>query len=308
MKRLICGLLAALLLLLPCVSCAREEAEEDGQGYVIYCLANPEEAGGGDAIVGVPAELELPEGAELTAQAAAIVEKVMTGVDGYASPLPEGIQLRGIEISGRRAYVDFSARYAALTGIRLSLADYCVTLSLTQLEGISAVSITANGQDLFYRDSTVMMSRDVLLSSMEDVLETVSVELYFQDEDGQLAAEQRNIDLYEGQTLAESLISALLEGPESRELAPLLPEEFVINGIRVENGICYLSIPGTSLETLPDDPWQQELILRSLGSSIYSMEGVDEICLLADGGEIQAFGEVPVDIIRLRPEEEEQEN
>ena len=296
--------LLCLLCLLACVSCARKEAEEDGRDYVIYCLADPEEAGGGDAIIGVPTELDLPEDADLTEQAAAVVEKVMAGAEGYASPLPEGIQLRGIEIKGRRAYVDFSGRYAGLTGIRLSLADYCVTLSLTQLEGISTVSITANGQELFYRKSAVMMSRDVLLSSMEDVLETVPVELYFLDENGQLAAEERNLDLYEGQTLAESLISALLEGPENRELSALLPEGFVINGIRVENHICYLSIPGTSLEALPEDPWWQEMILRSLAGSIYSMDGVDEICILVDGEEIQNFGEIAVDIIRLRPEEE----
>ncbi len=300
------ALLLAALLLLTLAACGNREEEQEEGGYLLYFLADPEKSGGGDAITGVQVALELPEGADLTAQATAVVEQLIAGVQGYESPIGRDIQLRGLTIQGRRAYVDFSYGYASLAGIDLSLADYCVTLSLTSLEGISAVSITAGGRELFRHSSEVLMGRDVLFSSMEDVIETVPVTLYFQNEAGELVPEERQLDLYEGQTLAESLISALLEGPRDRALSPLIPEDFEVNAIRVENRICYLSISHSALETLPADREEQEKILLSIGQSIYSMDTVDEIYILADGEELEYFGEVPMDLIRIRPEEPEE--
>ena len=40
---------------------------------------------------------------------------------------------------------------SAVAGIDLTLADYCVTLTLTQLDGVNAVSITSGGRELPYR-------------------------------------------------------------------------------------------------------------------------------------------------------------
>lgn len=294
------ALLLALLVLL-CTACARPEEPESGESHLLYFLSPEDTAAGGDAITGVQVALDIPEGADVTAQATAVVEALLAGTEGYETPLRD-VWLRGITVIGRRAYVDFSSSYAALTGIELSLADYCVTLSLTQLEGISAVTITAGGRELFYRDSAVLMGRDVLLSNMEDVLETVPVTLYFQNDQGELAAEQRLIQLYEGQTLAESLLDALLAGPEERGLLPVIPEGFVVNGIRVDEGVCYLSVPGKSLEALPETEEAQRMLLWSIGRSLYSIEAVDEICILADGELLEQFGLVSADLIRFRPE------
>ena len=60
------------------------------------------------------------------------------------------------------------------------------------------MTITAAGRDLFYRDSAVLMSRDGLLSSMEDVIGTVPVTLYFRSEEGDIVPEERLLELYEG--------------------------------------------------------------------------------------------------------------
>ena len=65
-----------------------------------------------------------------------------------------------------------------------------------------------------------------------------------------------------------------------------------------------MCIRAASLEALPDDEARQGLILRALANSLYSMEGVDEICLLSDGAELDRFGQVPVDLVRFRPAEE----
>lgn len=303
MRRWAALALGALLLLT--AACARREQEWEEGDYFLYGLAGEREAPGGDAIQAVPVDLDLAEDASVTEVAQALMEALCQGAGEVSSPLPENVTLNSLRVQGRRAYVDFSVRYAALTGIDLSLADYCVTLTLTQLEEITAVSITAGGRELPYRSAQILTEQDVLLSNMTDVIETVKVALYFLDEEGVLVPESRTLELYEGQSVAESLMTALLEGPSDDHLTALLPEDFAINGVWVEGRTCYLSLSTRTMENLPDSWEEQELMLASLAKSIYSMEGVDELRFLVDGQESTLFGQVPVAPYAIRPENEE---
>ena len=292
------GLLLAALLVLGAAGCVAAQPEKE-TGYQIYQLANPQSAAGADAITAVLTALPVAEDAPLEERAQAIVEAVLD-----TGGVWEEIELRSVVIQGHRAYVDLSRRYGSLTGIQLSLADYCITLSLTQQEELSSVTITAGGQELPYRTSQVLMEQDVLLSTMDDVIETVSVSLYFADEDGQLTAEQRTLEVYEGETLAESTMRALLEGPQERELHAIIPDGFQINSVRVEEGVCILSLPSSALELLPEETEAQEQILLSIAKTIYSWGTVDEIQLLVDGEPSSFFGQVSMDEVQFRPVEE----
>ena len=76
------------------------------------------------------------------------------------SPFPAGVTLRGWELKDGVVTVDFSARYAALSGVALTLADYSVVDTLCQLETVDAVEITADGDRLTYRDHQRMTASD----------------------------------------------------------------------------------------------------------------------------------------------------
>lgn len=297
------SLLASLLVLL--TACSAPAGPEQGtEGVLVYYLLPEEEARGADRIGARWESLALPEGADDLAEAQAVVERLMAGPEDESmySPLPEGVELLGLELRDRTAYVDFSGEIRDLSGVELALADYCLTLSLTALDSVRAVTVTAQGRPLGQQPKQVFYERDVLLSDMGDVLQTVEVSLYFLNADGALAAEKRMLSLYEGQTLAEALVAALLEGPESRELLRAVPEGFAINYVRVDSGVCYLSLPASSLALLPQDGQTQQMILWSLADSLYSIDSVEEIRLLADGEELKLFGSVPVESIAVRPQ------
>lgn len=297
------SLLASLLVLL--TACSAPAGPEQGtEGVLVYYLLPEEEARGADRIGARWESLSLPEGADDLAEAQAVVERLMAGPgdESMYSPLPEGVELLGLELRDRTAYVDFSGEIRDLSGVELALADYCLTLSLTALDSVRAVTVTAQGRPLGQQPKQVFYERDVLLSDMGDVLQTVEVSLYFLNADGALAAEKRMLSLYEGQTLAEALVAALLEGPESRELLRAVPEGFAINYVRVDSGVCYLSLPASSLALLPQDGQTQQMILWSLADSLYSIDSVEEIRLLADGEELKLFGSVPVESIAVRPQ------
>ncbi|MCI8656168.1 MAG: GerMN domain-containing protein [Oscillospiraceae bacterium] len=297
------SLLASLLVLL--TACSAPAGPEQGtEGVLVYYLLPEEEARGADRIGARWESLALPEGADDLTEARAVVERLMAGPEDESmySPLPEGVELLGLELRDRTAYVDFSGEIRDLSGVELALADYCLTLSLTALDSVRAVTVTAQGRPLGQQPKQVFYERDVLLSDMGDVLQTVEVSLYFLNADGALAAEKRMLSLYEGQTLAEALVAALLEGPESRELLRAVPEGFAINYVRVDSGVCYLSLPASSLALLPQDGQTQQMILWSLADSLYSIDSVEEIRLLADGEELKLFGSVPVESVAVRPQ------
>lgn len=297
-------LAAALLLLALVASGAPEDREEQGEEHLLYFLVPESRARGSDRIRGCPQRLDVPEGAPLADTARAVVERLLAGpeeANGLLSPLPAGVELLDLEIRDQRAYVDLSSGVNRLSGVALTMADYCLTLSLTELDGVSSVSITAQGRRLGQQPKQVFYERDVLLSTMDDVLQTVEVTLYFLDSANALTGESRTIELYEGQTLAENLAAALLEGPHNRELKRVLPEDFQINFVRMESGVCYVNISAASLAALPEDETLQRMMLWSLADSLYSIDAVEELRLLADGEELTHFGLIPVESAAARP-------
>ena len=299
------GWIAAGLALLALAACASPAPpEEQGARTPIYYLAAEDASRGGDRIRACYETLGLGQDATVRDEAAAVVSRLLEGPADreLESPLPAGVELLSLEVRDRTAYVDLSGGFNQLAGVELSMADYCLTLSLTALDGIGAVRITAQGRPVGQQPKQVFYERDVLLSTMDDVLQTVEVTLYFQDSGGTLTGERRTLTLYEGQTLAESLMAALLEGPASRELSPTLPENFTVNYVRIENGICYVSLPAASLALLPEDEQAQRTILWSLAESLYSIAAVDELRLLADGEELAYFGLIPVETVASRPQ------
>lgn len=293
----------ALLLLALLAACAASPSGESGEtGWPLYFLAAQEDAKGHDAIQVCWEALDLAEDAPVQEAARTIVTRLLEGSEPFLSPLPAGTELLDVEIRDRVAYINFSGQIGNLSGIDLTLADYCLTLSLSALDGISAVRILSQGRPLGQQPKQTFYERDVLLSTRDDVLQTVEVTLFFRNEAGALSGERRSLDLYEGQTLAENLVTALLEGPSDRTLSAVIPEGFLVNTVRVEDGVCYVNLPASSLELLPEEEALQQQILWSLADSLYSIETIESIRLLADGQELTRFGTIPVESIASRPQ------
>ena len=236
---------------------------------------------GEDAIVA--RTVQIPDADTLTQEELAqrLLEQLLADAPdtGVRAPMPGGTTLLSLSVLGNWARVDFSRQYARLAGIDLTLADYCVTLTLTQLDGVNAVSITSGGRELPYRETQTLTAADPLLSMREDALRPITVSLYFLDPaSGALRAEKRALVLYEGQTRVNALLEALAQGPESDALVPLLPEEFTVLSARVEEGTCYLNLPSDA--DLGVSPRQT---VESLVLSLCSLDTVERVQIVVDG-------------------------
>ena len=283
MKRVI-ALFLSLLSVLSLISCGVKE--EPVEGLIIYGLTAEEKRLGGDIVSGdtvLPWE-ELPW--EREAQVYTVMQHLMRNGEGHISPLPENVLLRSVTMSGSTACVDLSVGYTFLSGMELTVADYCIVLTLTQLTGVYAVRITAEGREIPQRSKQLLLSGDVLLSSMDDVVRTLTAKLYFLNEEGRLESEERLLTQYEGESAAQVVLDALAEGPEDDALQPLLPEGFVGMTARMESGVCHLNIPGESMALLEED----DTVLSAVARSLLSTEGIRQVELYVDGtpqGEIR---------------------
>lgn len=251
---------------------------------------------GGDIISSVAVGWEQEKDEDAEKQARRAVELLLADHPerGYKSPVPGDTQLQECSVSGGVARLDFSENYGQLSGMDLSVADYCITLTLSQIPGIYMVSITVDGQELAYRDKNIFTSDDVLLTSTEDVVRALQVQLYFPNQSGVLTPESRVLTLYEGENQADVLLDALLAGPESEELLPLLPEGFAARAVRQEDGVCYVNLPGEDDRLLPDGEAAQEQILLGIVRSLHSLESVEQVQFLRDSEWQPEFGLVDI--------------
>lgn len=308
MKRRIVTLLLAALLLCTAAGCGEKNAAdgtENTSAYLrLYCPAELSEknrsAGGGDAVNGIPISWKQVRGDDRGRQQQAqyIMELLLGGCTDkdFICPVPKGTAVNSCTVTGGTVSVDLSREYEQLVGVERTIADYCITLSLMQLDGIYAVRLTVNGLLPEGRTNGVYTSAEVLLTSPEDIVRTVKVTLYFPTGRGTLTGEERRLTVYEGETVAQAVVKALAERPMDSYAGSeqLLPEGFAVLDTKVEDGTCYLNLAGSVTALLPEDNADQERMIQGLVDSLCSLEDVSQVQLMVDGEYQMMLGCVPI--------------
>lgn len=295
MKRVIGLLLCVVLLVLLGISVVPDGPDETETLSLYFPVKEELLSGGGDAVTTVRIDWREMRSKSAQEQAEAALHLLLEGYQdsAFGRVLPGSARLLSCQVSGSTATVDFSAAYGQLSGIDLTIADYCIALSLVQIPGIYTVRITVNGRELAYRDKNYFRADDVLVTSPEDVVRNLAVQLYFFNGTA-LVPEERILTVYEGESQAGAVIDALLEGPISESLQPLLPEDFAILGARVEENICYLNLAGSSETALPDDSFRQYQIVMGMVRSLCSIRDVRQVQILMEGERQAVFGRIDI--------------
>ena len=153
--------LGAFMMLLLLSGCATQKVESD---YQLYFCSSSEQAHGSAIVAEDYAGAEVPTVEQL-------MDALLQGPeqDTLRSPFPKGLTMRSWNLDEGLLTIQFSEHYGGLTDIDLTLADYCVVLTMTQLQEVELVQIQSVGQDAQVR-SHPMMSGD-------EVLEQLSVQV-----------------------------------------------------------------------------------------------------------------------------------
>lgn len=128
----------------------------EGETYPVYFLDRAQD--GTQALQAenrvVPPETDVVEG---------LLQAILTGPESetLTGVIPASVSLRGWTLYNGLLTVDLSGSYSTLSGIDLTLADYSIVLTLTQLEEVEAVMIMVEGELLTYRDHQRLTAEDV---------------------------------------------------------------------------------------------------------------------------------------------------
>ena len=275
----------SLLMFLGCaMGAAGSRRESGGDVYALYFVRRPlSAAAGSDALQGeqrrlLEQDLSTRETAEL------LMHSLLSGPTdpGLQSPFPQGTAISSVRLTGTELQIDLSSVYGTLSGIGLSLADYAITLTMTQLPDVARVRVTVLGSDLVSRNHQTFYAQDLLRSPKEDVVSTLDARLFFLSAQGSLTPEYRTIALYEGDTQVTALLRGMENGPESRELLPSLPEGFKVRKLWVEEDVCYVSLSSAMMQGVTDTRSLARGI-QALEMSLLSLDTVDQVRFLVDG-------------------------
>lgn len=157
-KRLIMlGLVLALL----CASCGKKEPES-GKLPVLYFAADSQTGHG-------PALATEPYRSAGSPNPGDLVNALLEGPtqDGLTSPFPKGVSLQSWEWDSKKEgnlRVRLSEQYGGLADISLTLADYCIVLTLSQLDGVKSVEISSEGYASNYRSHPILQPGEAVLS------------------------------------------------------------------------------------------------------------------------------------------------
>ena len=237
----------------------------------------------------------VPYTGELTVDA--LLDALLSGPpadSGLRSPFPSGARLLGWQLDeDGLLWVDLSESYGSLTGIALTVADYCLTLTLSQAEGVERVVITVSGRTISYRYRQELDPSQVVLSGVEDTPVEVSAVLYFPRSGGRgLGFESRTFQLTEEDVLVDVVARALLGGPEDSDLTRAIPDSVQLYSASLEDGVCVLNFSQALLDDMPDQADQQTLLIYSIVNTMGNLDSVDSVLFQVEGETLSAYGSV----------------
>lgn len=284
MKRL--SLFLAVILLLTLCACAAGNGT--GDHLSVWLVSHENDAGPELRAVSYSGAAELP----------ALMEALLAGSStdpGLKSPLPERTRLLGWSINENLTRVDLSEEYNRLSGVALTIADYCIVLTLAQLESVENIRITVEGKAVAGRTNQVLSASDVVLSGAEEEPVELTAALCFRRIGGnELGEELRVFRLTENQSATLAVLQALLAGPTEPGLQALLPQDVQVYSARVEAGVCYADFSSALLTNVPANWEDQNLVIDSVVKSLQSLGHVQSVQFLLEGEPFQYYGSVNV--------------
>lgn len=269
-------LLLCLLLSLCACSGGRDQQKE----YKIYYIAAElENVQGEDAIQGSSIKIPQEENTDLAQTAKELMVALLENEAplGLVSAVPAETKLCTLELEGQQANVVLSEEYGRLQGLRRRLADYCITLTLTQLEGIRLVQLSWE-----HGSEAELLSADDVLFSADYAPREVVVQLYYLDESGELQPIEKNLVLYERESDVEKVLQALMTPPQDTQLCCALPEQLQIKDCYISGKDCYVDLPAASVNYLVESGLGQTGLL-AMELSLRSLPGVEGVYFYENG-------------------------
>lgn len=210
------------------------------------------------------------------------------------APFQRTTDLLSVELAGTQLSLTVTESLAELTGMDLTLACSCITLTCLELPGVESVTIAAEGSTLDGKREITMSREMLLLEDLGASLIGTPYTLYFSDtENRYLIGEEIRVDQDQEQ-LPEYLIGRLIDGPSEAGLAETIPLETRLLDLEVSDGVCSVDFSREFLDNAPRTDLAQRMTMLSVTNTLTQLSEIDAVVFSVEGQLLSRYGSMDV--------------
>lgn len=278
--RKIISFLLAILCGMMLVACG--EQKEGGENILqVYYVSNSETK--------VEVHPHAMESTEPTEQMDELIQCLSTNPEKleYKAPFTMGFQLLGIKYAEGKVQLDVDAAYLELPNITQILVRAAIVRTLTQLDNITYVGITVEGNQLYDSMGSLVgwMNAEQFINNDGNEINTyeqVRVKLYFASEDGtNLIAAYREKHYSTNTPLERFVVEELIAGPTIEGLYPSINPTTKIISVMTKDGICYVNLDENFLTVQGNV--STDVSVYSIVNSLVELSNINKVQILING-------------------------
>lgn len=207
----------------------------------------------------------------------------------YKAPLAMGFQVLDVVQEDGKISLDVDAKYLDMPATTEVLVRAAIVRTLTQLEDVSYVGITVEGEQLFDNvgDLVGWMNAEQFINNDGNEINTyelAKVKLYFANEDGdKLIAAYREKHYSTNTSLEKFVVEELIAGPSGqiKGLYPSVNPQTKIINVMTKDGICYVNLDSNFLTVVNNV--SVEVGIYSIVNSLVELSNVNKVQILING-------------------------
>ncbi len=211
--------------------------------------------------------------------------------EDLASPFPSGTAVLDVESTSDGMTIVLSMEFFTLTGVEMTIAKCCIANTVCNYANLDKVILSDEMGSIHLEISP----DQYLLSNSLQEIAADTYTLYFADSDSRyLIAETRDATLSENETAMAYVLRKLLEGPESSQLQPVIPEGTELLGVTLEDGVCTVNFSNTFYTGRTNETYPAYMTIYSVVNTLTGLEGIDSVQFLRNGETVSWCGIFPL--------------
>lgn len=207
----------------------------------------------------------------------------------YKAPLAMGFQVRVADREEGTLQLDVDSAYLELSPTTEVLVRAALVRTLTQLDDVSYVGITVEGNQLYDNVGRPIgwMSADQFIDNDGNEINTYElarVKLYFAGEDGSnLIASYREKYYSTSMQLERFVVEELIAGPSGQVegVYPVINPNTKIINVTTRDGICYVNLDESFLTVVNNVP--TEISVYAIVNSLVELNNINKVQILING-------------------------
>lgn len=294
MKRAVI-LLLVLSILLSAAGCGQQQ-----KPYPIHLYYRTGSVSHSDGLIGYE-----PLEDHISRSVVDISERYFQGPESedLSSPFPRGTTFVSARMQDRTLKITVSSQLAELSGMNLTLALSCISMTFTQLAQIDAVEISAEDALLGGQESVLIEDGSILLEDNSLQLAENKLTVYYADSKyrylipvvyGTKREELTDQAIYALQLLAND--------PEQDDLRKTMPSDTDILDLSVEDGLCIVDFSHDFYRNRPQSAASERMTILSIVNTLTQFEEIAEVQFYVEGQSVPLYSNMDLSLRYVRDE------